>query len=545
MKNSKFIFLLIVQLLLLLSNTVKAQDNNKHPCIWVNESDKESVLKKIKTETWAQESYSNMRNSIEKYVDMHIKDSNWIVSRLAMYWKNGEHFTQCYLKNQNWDKGTGNAPVPTVRMPGMRTWNKYVNVCLENRIPFNESGDMLGINRMAPNEPPVTVPYKESGHMVRQNNIEILTMAEKAAFIYWISGEEKFAKFSADIFNTWLIGTYYMNPILDPEKSTESYGGWASGGICGFYDYEQIHDDLGLHAAIIYDFIYNYLQSHISQQIKATGMTLDNVAGIVFKKFIDIGMIRGSKYGNWNVNGWNMMLYPILVLKEDRAYKDGHGKEYYLQYLINKSTDYHSSITDFIKGYDKITGLWPEAPGYAFGTIGMLLNWTIPLKNAGYDIIENNCIIKKAALAVFPWLDESSNMIVFGDSRGGHADYRTFENLLTYYTLTHNEVGIDNVSAVLNKGIKMNKYSRNDTGWEGLCSYSKIKDIDATDSSERTSYSKYHEVITMKNWLGENKMMAIVYGGHKGAHLSPNGLALQFYAFGHALVPDAAAYELD
>ena len=57
--------------------------------------------------------------------DRHAADPQWIISRLAMYWKEGERYTQCYLKNQNWDRGEGNAPVPTVRMPGMRTWNKY------------------------------------------------------------------------------------------------------------------------------------------------------------------------------------------------------------------------------------------------------------------------------------------------------------------------------------------------------------------------------------------------------------------------------------
>lgn len=119
-------------------------------------------------------------------------------------------------EKQNWDRGEGNAPVPTVRMPGMRTWNKYANVPLEQRIPYNETGDMLGINKLNPSEPPVKVPYKESGHMVRGNNVEILTLAENAAFVYWVTGEEKFARFATDIFNVWLVGTYYMNPILDP-----------------------------------------------------------------------------------------------------------------------------------------------------------------------------------------------------------------------------------------------------------------------------------------------------------------------------------------
>lgn len=144
-----------------------------------------------------------------------------------------DYFTSCYVlergralyamlfEKQNWERGEGNAPVPTVRMPGMRTWNKYYNVPLENRQPYNETGDMLGLNKQNPSESPVLVPYKESGHMIRGNNVEILTLAENAAFVYWVTDEEKFARFAADIFNTWLVGTYYMNPILDPENQQE------------------------------------------------------------------------------------------------------------------------------------------------------------------------------------------------------------------------------------------------------------------------------------------------------------------------------------
>ena len=38
-------------------------------------------------------------------------------------------------------------------------------------------------------------------------------------------------------------------------------------------------------------------------------------------------------------------------------------------------------------------------------------------------------------------------------------------------------------------------------------------------------------------------MMAALYGGTDGYHLTANGLALQLYGYGYALAPDAAAYE--
>lgn len=515
----------------------------QHPCIYTSPADKAAIRQKIENEVWAKNAFAKVRAGVEKYADRHVTDPEWIISRLAMYWKDGERYTQCYLKKQNWDRGEGNAPVPTVRMPGMRTWNKYNNVPLEDRTPYNETGDMWGINKQNPSGPPVKVPYKESGHMIRGNNVEILTLAENAAFVYWITGEEKFARFAADIFNTWLVGTYYMNPILDPEKSCGSAGGWEPGGICGYYDYEQIHDDLAMHAAIAYDFAYDYLMQHPHAHLKEIGKDTKTVTSEVFKRFIDLGMIRGGKEGNWNVNGWNMILRPILTLDSNDVYADGKGREYYLNFLVKESTPYHNAIPDMLKAYNPITGLWPEAPGYAFGTVQMLLDWAGILKRAGVDIIAGNPILQKAAMAAFPWMDDASNMVVFGDSRGGSANFQTFEDLLTYYTRMNSKEDINKVASALNEAISLGKYSRDNANWTGLCTYTPTLPSAEAEVGERASYSPHHRFITMKNWNAPYKMMAALYGGVKGAHLTPNGLAMQLYAYGYALVPDAAAYE--
>lgn len=515
----------------------------EHPCIYVSPADRAEIQRKVNETSWAREAFSKIRKGVEKYVDRHVDDPKWIVSRLAMYWKDGERYTQCYLKKQNWDRGEGNAPVPTVRMPGMRTWNKYANVPLEQRTPYNETGDMLGVNKHDPSALPVKVPYKESGHMIRSNNVEILTLAENAAFIYWVTGEEKFARFATDIFNTWLAGTYYMNPILDPEKSCGSLGGWMPGGICGYYDYEQIHDDLAMHAAVVYDFLYDYLEVHSHPHFREIGKQTREVAGEVFKRFIDIGLVRGGREGNWNVNGWNVMIRPVLVLEHDSVYADGRGRNFYLNFLVRESTAYHEAIPGMLKNYDTVTGLWPESPGYSFSTVDMLLDWAMQLKNNGIDIIAGNPILEKAALAMFPWMDDAANMVVFGDSRGGNANFQTFERLLSYYGQTGNREGVKKVSGALRKGIALGKYDRSNTDWTGICTFAVEVPSESDEKNERASYSPHHRFITMKNWEHPYKMMACVYGGKKGYHLTPNGLALQLYAYGYALVPDAAAYE--
>lgn len=516
----------------------------EHPSLYVRDCDKETIINKTIESEWAREGLDRIKQSVDTFVNLHQIDPEWILSRMSMYWKDGERYTQCYLKDQKWNRGEGNAPVPTVRLPGMRTWNKYSNVPLADRIPYSESGDMLGMDRSHPEAAPVIVPYIQSGHMVRNNNGEILSLAENAAFLYWLEGDVKYAEFASDIFYSWLLGTYYMNPVLDPECSTNGPGGYEPGGICGYYDYEQIHDDLGMRGATIYDFMYDYLDSHPSAAMKATGKTLKDVAGTVFKRFIDIGMVRGGRVGNWNVNGWGVMIRPIMVLEENECYEDGKGRTHYLRYLTEESTPYHQAIPDILKAYDPVTGLWPESPGYAFGVVGSLLDFACLLRNNDIDIIGTNPMIQKAALAVIPWMDSRGNLPVFGDCRGGSVNFDTMEALLNYYVSCGDKDNIELISDVIHNGMEKGTYSRNADTWVKLCSYIPLdSEIHLTMNRERISYSPFHRLGIIKSAPDQADLTAILYGGRNGSHLTPNGLALQLYGNGFALAPDASGYE--
>ncbi len=513
------------------------------PRLYVSDADHKAVADKIETQDWAIKSFEKITNAIDPYVERHQSDPEWIVSRLSMYWKEGEHYDQCYLLNQNWDYGEGNAPVPTPRFPGMRTWNKYYNVALEDRTPYNETGDMWGTDRTNPEAAPTLVPYKESGHMVRANNGEIMDMARDAAFVYWVTKDEKYAKFAADIYYKWLAGIYYMNPIKDPTKSTNGYGGWEPGGICGYYDYEQIHDDLGERCAAIYTFLGDYLVKNTDAHLDSIGKTTKEVNDEVLKRFIDLGLIRGGRLGNWNVNGFARIMSPIVVLDSNDAYPDGKGREYYLEYFLTKTTDYHVALDGILEYYDPVTGLWNESPGYSFGTVVSILDFATMLYPLGVDIIKDNAILQKAAEAINPWMDSRGNLVVFGDTRGGVADFTIFERLLTYYTKEGDTERAYKMAEIISQGIKNGTYSRDNSNFIGLATQVVLPEITTESAVSDLSYSTHHRFFSMKDYNGENKMMATIYGGRKGNHLTPNGLAITLYYDGYALAPDAAGYE--
>ncbi len=514
-----------------------------HPRLYVSDGDHKAIVDKISSDAWAKSSFEAMVEKLEPLVEQHKTDPKWITSRMSMYWKEGERYTQCYLLKQNWDYGEGDAPVPTLRFPGMRTWNKYYNVPLADRIPYNESGDMLGIDRTNPDAKPTRVPYKESGHMVRLNNSEILDLARDAAYVYWITKDKNYAKFAADIYYTWLVGIYYMNPILDPTNSTGGPGGWAPGGICGYYDYEQIHDDQGERVAAIYDYLYSYLKNNPNDHLTSIGKTTKEVNDEVMKRFIDLGMIRGGRLGNWNVNGFARIMAPIIVLGSNSEYEDGKGREYYLEYFLSKTTDHHECLIDILSYYNQRTGLWNESPGYSFGIIISLLDFAAMLEPVGVDIIADNAILQKAAQAILPWMDERGNLVVFGDTRGGMADFTIFERLYTYYTKVGDTENANKMAAILKQGINDGTYSRDNANWISITTQVPLPESLPEVRMSDLSYSEHHRFFTMKDYEGDYKLMATIYGGRKGSHLSSTGLSLTLYGYGYALAPDASGYE--
>ena len=534
----------ICLILVLSTKFLAAQQQASHPRLFATKEDRQAILQKIENEDWARASWNSLLKEIDGYVNRHVNDPEWIVSRLAMYWKDGERYTQCYIKGQDWDYGEGNAPVPTVRLPGMRKWNDYVNVPLEDRTPYNETGDMWGISRSSGDKTPVLIPYKKSGHMIRANNMEILKLAEKSAFAYYITQDEKYAKFSSDIFWTWLLGTYYMKPPLDPSESTGGPGGYKPGGIMGYYDYEVIHDDRQIPMAIVYDFLYDYLNNHPHKHLKSINKKPVEVAGTVFKRFIEIGLVRGGKKGNWNVNRYKNIIGSILVLESNDFYEDGKGREYYVPFYTEKSGDHYAGLPEIMANYNEVTGLWPESPGYASGMIPFVLDMGLKLYKSGVNTLSGNPIVNKAALANLGWLDARGNLVVFGDMRGGPPNMSAFESLLTYATWEGDTETAKKMATVIRKNISSGYYDRTQSDWKGIVFNQPLPESGDEIPFHRAAYSPFHRHIIMKNGNDEaNGFMFTLYGGKRKSHLSENGLAMQFYSKGWAMAPDASAYE--
>lgn len=67
-----------------------------HPRVLTTPEGKQETWNLIKTEEWAKDVFDKLRERTEKYTDLTATRPDWLLSRLAMYWKS--HATEVYIK---------------------------------------------------------------------------------------------------------------------------------------------------------------------------------------------------------------------------------------------------------------------------------------------------------------------------------------------------------------------------------------------------------------------------------------------------------------
>ncbi|MBD3942084.1 hypothetical protein IF188_10285 [Microbacterium sp. NEAU-LLC] len=496
----------------------------------------------VLAEQWGAASLRRIAARIDPFADRHRTDPAWVLSRMAMFWRPGERYTHLHLSRERFAYGTGDAPVPTVRYPAMRIWNAHRNAPLAERLPYSADGAMR-------DDRGTIVPYSQTGHMVRTNNEEILGLAEEAAFLYRLTGEERYARFAADIYWQWLLGTFYVEPPRDLDESLGGPGGYEAGGIGGYYDFEVIHDRMGGQAAVVYDLLHDHLLSHPDPRVAVTGLSVTDLSMTVLRRFLDIAMVRGNRNGNWNVYTWQNVLPIVLVLDSDEHCAGGKGREHYLRLYLTASTPHHDALPEILAQFDPATGLWPESPHYAFGPVAALLDNAALLADAGIDEIEGSPTLYRAGMAQLPWIDARGNVVVFGDGRGGPPPYRIFEHLNRHAQSVGDTSGAVAASTILRHAEAAGLYLRSSLSYRELLAAAPL--AAPTDGSEdagralRTAYSRFHRHIVQRSGNDPaTALMATVYGGYPlQHHLTPSGLSAQLYGQGWAVGPQAKSYE--
>lgn len=416
---------------------------------------------------------------VDKYVVRHVNDPEWIVSRLQMYWHS--HASEIYIKGETIDHVEGRAPVPTVRYPGNRGGQTaYARPSLEETLPYQDSLGLWMRNRNTGEME--WVDPREAGTQVCGTNIAIMELARDAARIWWLTGDEKYARFAADIFDTYMTGLYYREVPVDLNHGHQQT-------LVGLTNFEVIHENIVMPATECYDFLHDYLVKTNADKIA--------VYEDAFRKWADVIIAGGVPQNNWNLIQAQFVLRIALVIGDDSAYADGKGRRYYLNEILNEDSIRQWSLGKMIDyGFDKNTGLWKESPGYSTMVLGEFDSLVTMLKKTtGIDLVEKYPILEKAAKAIPQYIMPNGMSVCWGD---GH-------------------------------------YGRLKTGFKSLpdISHEEYGDYQTpTFWSEDVSWFAARSGNDPHNSL----MMSVV--GSEGNHMHANGISMELYGKGYPMAPD-------
>ncbi|MBP0903866.1 heparinase II/III family protein [Mariniflexile gromovii] len=518
-------FLVALAMTLFMCPMVSFAQELGHPRIYTTNAAKTKFLESIQTTEWKKNLVDKKIENLEKYLAYCEKDPKWLVSRLQMNWKT-KH-SKVFLKGGNFSHSEGKAPVPTVRFSGTRDWaSDYKRPKLEDVEPyFDDPRGFFLENKEGIKE---WVHPSKIGFTIEKINEQIIGLLEDAAFLYWVTGDEKYAAFAKPVFETYMEGMYYRDAPIDLENGTQQR-------VSGLATFEVIHEGILKGLATTYDFLYDYFKK---EKV--------NIAhsDAVFQKWGDQIIVNGIPDNNWNLFQARFLTYVALVLDTDKAYRNGKGREYFLKYTFDTSTERQLSIDESLLVYDQETGMWPECATYSVHVIASLLDiFTLLDHFTNKNELSNYPIIEKAALASFQYLFPSGYMVGFGDSSHKPLPPENFELLISNYRKYNNTEKEAIISGLLNDMIAKGEYKRKADGLFELFFY--VDDLkesnEAQDGlSKLTSPTFYASNVSMFNQrLGKgNDAMMVSLAGSYGNHSHVNGISMELFANNYVLGPD-------
>ena len=78
---------------------------NSHPRYLTDSNGKSETLNLIEKEDWAKDVFEKLKRRTDLYANLTDAQPDWLLSRLAMYWKS--HATDVYIKGETFDHAGG------------------------------------------------------------------------------------------------------------------------------------------------------------------------------------------------------------------------------------------------------------------------------------------------------------------------------------------------------------------------------------------------------------------------------------------------------
>lgn len=485
----------------------------KHPHILVKDEDKAAVLDKIEKQAWAKQIFNQKKDRLDGYVVRHQTEPDWILDRYLMNRIPGKRYTR-FISDK---EGTqligyeGDAPVPTVRVsPHKRSpitpqGRAYVVPEIEDVVPKDTSMTMNLLN-------PGTQEYErvDPQAFVAAINGKINTLAYEASVIYWLTGDEKYAKFAADILNQWVSGVVYQEPIDGP-------------GRTGFLDIQTLGDEKEKPLILAYDFLYPYLVKY--------KYPLENYDK-AFEKVAWTLSFRGYAGNNWFAAESSTLVAAALSLKDARK------RNYYLDFYLNRDTVVEGcgqlSLPSAAKLWFTPDGHWKEPGGYHNYPVSKLIEAALMLENNGYQIFNQYPILLKASYVMLKYSFPDLTASAFGDTGRPRQSMECLESAI----LMADKYQLPILPDLLNAAMileQAGQYDRSKSGLTGLLCY--LPELPKAKSMENHLWNRSEKLDFASCYLQRNGidpqygLMSVVQGATYN-HNHSNGMSMELYGAG-------------
>lgn len=529
MKKYNLITLAFIFLIFLPVNaqiTFPGSISSDHPRILTDKNGQSQLQQKINSVSWAASTYNTIKSRIDPFIEQYQTDPTYMVSRLQMYWKS--QCTNVYVQNDKYVRADGYASIPTVRFAGARDWaTNYSTPSYSEIIPYSDSTLIYLYNRTTGKwewaNPALT------GQIIENLNRNILSLARDAAFLYWFTGDAKYAKFAHDIFKTYMYGMYYLNPPVDLGKTNT---------IIGLQTFEVIHDSHLEVVSLCYDFLYDYFKNNTEEV---------NVYTAVLKKWAEQIIKNGNATGNWNLFQATFITHAALALENNSAYADNKGIQYYLDLVFNQTSTKQGALTSAVSQFDPITYLWNEAPGYSMNVSGSFLDIIILVDRVTKNnLLDQLPILKRSVPAnaqyLFPFLLTSG----FGDTGYSRLPAASIERLISISRQYNNSADEDYFTRLLDMQYSTS-YSRPATKdiyslFQYVDSFKSLSKPGALeDFASPALFASNVNVFYQRNGFDKIQGLAAAVTGKKGGHSHYNGISIEFSGKGYALGVESGA----
>ena len=515
--NSMRIILTLITAVLIFNNLL-TQAQLVRPHILVSDSEKEAVLKKIQGQNWAGTISKEIFDEVTPYVERHVNEPEWILSRYLMNRVPGKRYTQVFSNDGGLKvvRYAGDAPVPTVRIgshirvPVTESGYSYIRPSLEEIVPYDTSRLMFLTNTETNKK-----EWIDPQSFVNSINTGINNLALNAAIIYWLKDDEKYAKFAADILDQWARGAFYQEPIYGPCRT-------------GFLDMQTLGDATSRPMILAYDFLYAWM--------KQKGYDLSYYE-TVFEKIASTLAFRGFWNNNWYAAESSTMVFAALSLENEAK------RDYYLQFYLSKDTINGScgqlALPSTVEKWLTPDGHWKEPGGYHNFPVTNLLISALALEKNGYDIFRQFPALFQASYAMLKYSFPNLTVSAFGDTGRASQGAEALE-IGILGAVKYNDPILPDMLASMRKLVDGGRYRRDRSGFIGLlCFVPELPEIQSAYTWPRAGTLEFARYFLQRN--GMDPETGLMYGvqGASYNHNHNNGMAMELYGLGTVMGIDA------